>query len=119
MFYLAYSCAKLNVISHLTFRVLKDFLFTASIFYTIMNKIIRFSVTVINMKSNIVHDEIKAYITRSGQTLTSVVEKLNLDRPPEKRTTVQNISNKLTRGTIKYSEAIEIAAALGLSITWE
>ena len=71
------------------------------------------------MKSNLVHDEIKSQIARAGQTLTSVVEKLNQSRPPEKQTTVQNISNKLSRGTIKYAEALEIAEALGLKISWE
>lgn len=71
------------------------------------------------MGQNIVHNDIKAYIVRSGKTLTAVVEELNKSRPPEKRTTVQNISNKLTRGTIKYSEALEIASVLGLKITWE
>lgn len=71
------------------------------------------------MRSNFVHDEIKSYIIRSGKTLTAVVEKINDSRPLEDRTTVQNISNKITRGTIKYSEALEIAAVLGLKITWE
>lgn len=71
------------------------------------------------MKSNFVHDEIKSYIYRNGQSLTAVVEKINNSRPPEEQTTVQNISNKLARGTIKYSEALEIAAVLGLRITWE
>lgn len=71
------------------------------------------------MRSNFVHDEIKSYIYRSGQSLTAVVEKINSSRPPEEQTTVQNISNKPARGTIKYSEALEIAAVLGLRITWE
>ena len=71
------------------------------------------------MRSSFVHDEIKSYIIRNGKTLTAVVEKINESGPPEERTTVQNISNKLARGTIKYSEALEIAAVLGLRITWE
>ena len=84
-----------------------------------MNKIIYYSVMVTRMISNSVHDEIKSYIIRSGQTLTAVVDRINNCRPPEDRTTVQNISNKLTRGTIKYSEALEIASVLGLKIKWE
>lgn len=71
------------------------------------------------MKPSNVHDEIKAYIVRSGQTLTSVVSEINKSRPTEEQTTVQNISNKLARGTIKYSEAVEIASALGMIIRWE
>lgn len=71
------------------------------------------------MESNFVHNEIKSYIARSGLTLTAVVDRLNNSRPPEKQTTVQNISNKLTRGTIKYSEVLEIASAIGMKITWE
>lgn len=65
------------------------------------------------------HDEIKSHIARCGLTLTAVVDALNKSRPPEERTTVQNISNKLARGTIKYSEVVEIASVLGMKITWE
>lgn len=70
------------------------------------------------MNSNPVRNEIKANIMQRGFTLTEVVEKLNKTRSPESQTTVQNISNKLSRGTIKYSEAVEIAAAIGLKIVW-
>lgn len=70
------------------------------------------------MNSNAVHKEVKSYIAQRGFTLTEVVAQLNKTRRPEEQTTVQNISNKLTRGTIKYSEVIEIAAAIGLKITW-
>ena len=71
------------------------------------------------MKSNLVHNEIKAYISQNGFTLTRIVDHINLSRPPEEKTTLQNLSNKLARGTLKYSEAIEIAAAMGLKIRWE
>ncbi len=37
---------------------------------------------------------------------------------PEETTTSQNISNKLTRGTLKYSEALEIANITGRKIIW-
>lgn len=61
--------------------------------------------------------EIKSKIALSGFTLTSIVEEMNkqLDTP----TTVQNISNKLTRGTIKYSEVKMIADILGMEIEWK
>lgn len=64
-----------------------------------------------------VRNEIKSYIAMSGVTLTDVVKKLN-ERHPFQPTTTQNISNKLSRGTIRYSECLEIADVLGLKITW-
>lgn len=68
--------------------------------------------------SNTVKNEIKGYISSSGWTITDIVEKMNESLPTEKKTTVQNISNKLTRGTIKYSEVIEIADIIGMKIEW-
>ena len=65
-----------------------------------------------------IRNEIKSYIAMSGMTLTEVVNELN-KRHPFQPTTTQNISNKLSRGTIKYSECLEIADVLGLKITWE
>lgn len=70
------------------------------------------------MKSNIVHREIKSYLAHNGITLTEVVRMINLNRPKSKMTTVQNLSNKLTRGTIKYSEVLEIASILNMQIVW-
>ena len=70
------------------------------------------------MKSNIVHREIKSYLAKNGITLTEVVRMINLNRPKSKMTTVQNLSNKLTRGTIKYSEVLEIASILNMQIVW-
>ena len=61
---------------------------------------------------------IKSYIAGSGMTLTEVVNEMN-KRHPFQPTTTQNISNKLSRGTIRYSECLEIADILGLKITWE
>ena len=65
-----------------------------------------------------IRNEIKAYIAASGMTLTEVVAALN-KMHPAKPTTPQNISNKLARGTIRYSECIEIAGILGLKICWQ
>lgn len=58
-------------------------------------------------------------IALRGWTLTDVVQKMNERRPAQKKTTIQNISNKLTRGTIKYSEILEIAEIIGIDILWE
>lgn len=68
--------------------------------------------------SNTIKNEIKGYISTSGWTITDIVEKMNENLPLEKKTTVQNISNKLTRGTIKYSEVKEIAEIIGMKIKW-
>ena len=68
--------------------------------------------------SNIIKNEIKGYISSSGWTLTEIVNKMNENLPDDKKTTVQNISNKLTRGTIKYSEVKEIANIIGMNIEW-
>ena len=71
------------------------------------------------MAHNQVHNEIKAIIAQNGLTLTEVVHRMNQHRGSDEQTTVQNISNKLTRGTIKFSEVIEIAAVIGLKINWD
>lgn len=66
-----------------------------------------------------IHDEIKANIIKSGLSMTAVVNIMNAKRPQNKHTSIQNISNKLTRGTIKYSEVLEIADIIGMDIIWE
>ena len=72
------------------------------------------------MNNNIdIRNEIKAYIAMSGWTLTDIVKKLNENRPESEHTTTQNISNKLSRGTIKYCECKEIANIIGFSIKWD
>lgn len=70
------------------------------------------------MKTNPIHKEIKMNLARSGMTLTEVVNKMNMKRAIDNQTTIQNISNKIMRGTIKYSEILEIAAILNMSIVW-
>lgn len=64
-----------------------------------------------------IRNEIKAEIAKSGWTLTDIVKEMN-KRHPGNETTSQNISNKLTRGTLKYSEAKEIADIIGRKIEW-
>jgi len=68
--------------------------------------------------SNNIGNEIRSYIALSGCTLQNIVKVVNDNRPAEEQTTPQNISNKLSRGTLKYSEAKEIAAAIGFKIEW-
>lgn len=66
-----------------------------------------------------IRNEIKSYIAASGWTLVDIVAKLNESRSESEQTTPQNISNKLTRGTIKYSEVKEIAEIIGFKVVWE
>lgn len=66
-----------------------------------------------------IRHEIKSQIALSGWTLTDIVQEMNKTRSPEEQTTTQNISNKLTRGTIKYSECKEMAKIIGYKIVWE
>lgn len=70
------------------------------------------------MKNNLIHREIKSILAKSGMTLTEVVNQINLSRSEDNQTTIQNLSNKITRGTIKYSEILEIATVLNKSIIW-
>lgn len=71
-----------------------------------------------NEQINNIRNEVKSYIAQSGYTLTYIVEQMNKSRTPEHQTTTQNISNKLSRGTIKYSEIKEIANIIGYKIQW-
>lgn len=71
------------------------------------------------MTHNQVHNEIKSLIAQNGLTLTEVVNRMNQQRNFGQQTTVQNISNKLSRGTIKFSEVLEIASVIGLKISWD
>ena len=70
------------------------------------------------MRTNSIHKEIKMNLARSGMTLTEVVSRMNKNRSEENQTTIHNRSNKIMRGTIKYSEILEIAAILNMSIVW-
>ncbi len=62
-------------------------------------------------------NEIKANIIRSGFTMQEVVEKLadEYGWSPS----VSNFSGKLSRGSLRYLEAVELADALGYEIVWQ
>ncbi len=77
------------------------------ILYVFVKKVIK----MFNIKN-----EIKAQITRSGYTMTQLVELLN--EKYNKKATVQSLSNKLARGTISFKEVLEIADVLGYKIEW-
>jgi hypothetical protein len=59
---------------------------------------------------------VKAKIIESGNTMSQVVEKLNKDGGFG---SLQNLSQKLTRGTLKYVEAEKIAGVIGYEIIWQ
>lgn len=68
--------------------------------------------------STSIRNQVKSMLALQGWTLTRVVQKMNERNPEGVKTTVQNISNKLSRGTIKYSEILEIAEIIGVDISW-
>lgn len=64
---------------------------------------------------NKTRQKIKSFLAMNGFTLKEVVEKMN-ELHPEEPTTAQNITNKLARETIKFTEVVEIADILGYSV---
>lgn len=67
-------------------------------------------------KSQSIKDEVKGYITLSGWQMGEVAEKLG---DGKSKVALQNLSNKLTKGTIKYSEVKRIAEMIGYEIEWK
>lgn len=65
-----------------------------------------------------IRNEIKSYIVSTGWTITDIVKELNKSKDINNQTTPQNLSNKLSRGTIKYIEILEIANIIGYDIKW-
>lgn len=65
-----------------------------------------------------IKNEIKSYLAAEGITMTELAERLNKVLPEDKQTSVQNLSNKLGRGSLRYDEAQQIAAAIGRRIEW-
>ena len=63
------------------------------------------------MKSNL-RNEIKAYIVRSGCTMQEVVDLLSDEHGWSD--SVSNLSNKLQRESLRYTEAVQLADALGV-----
>lgn len=62
--------------------------------------------------------ELKSQMALKGITFTQVIEEMNNRRSKDNQTTIQNINNKITRGTIKYSEVLEILDILSLKVVW-
>ena len=60
--------------------------------------------------------EIKSYIVKEGISMHELVERLHINHKWSK--SVSNFSGKLQRGTLRYSEAHDIANELGYEIVW-
>ena len=64
-----------------------------------------------------VKNEIKSIIVRSGMTMQQVVELLSEEYGWSD--SISNFSNKLTRGSLRYREAIQLADVMGYEIVWQ
>ena len=67
------------------------------------------------MKSNL-RNEIKSYIVRQGMTMQEVVDLLSDEYGWSD--SVSNLSNKLQRESLRYTEAVQLAAVLDCDIVW-
>lgn len=63
-----------------------------------------------------IRNEIKSYIVREGVTMTEIVEKLTDEYGWSE--SVPDFSGKLQRGSLRYTEAVQLAGALGYDIVW-
>ena len=72
--------------------------------------------TKIGGKMNI-RNEIKSYIVREGMTMSEVLERLVEEHGWS--SSVPNFSGKLQRGSLRYSEAKELADVLGYELVWQ
>lgn len=59
--------------------------------------------------------QLKSVLAGSGYSITRLVKELN---EKGNSTTVQNISNKLKRGSLNYLEVVEMLEAIGYKIEW-
>lgn len=66
-------------------------------------------------EKKIIKNEVKSYIIKEGFTMKEIASLID----EGSKVALQNLSNKLTRGTIKYSEIKQIANILGYEIKWE
>ena len=68
-------------------------------------------------KEETCRNEIKSYITREGMTMTEVVKLLADEHGWS--SSVPNLSGKLRRGSLQYTEAVELADVLGYDLVWQ
>lgn len=58
----------------------------------------------------------KSKLAISGMTFSNLIDEYN--KSTGQHTTISNINNKLSRDTIKYSEIVKLADAMGYDIEW-
>ncbi len=63
-----------------------------------------------------IKENIKAFIIRSGFTMTQVVDELNKRNGTDY--SLANFSKKINNETIRYNEVLEIADICGYNIEW-
>ena len=61
--------------------------------------------------------EIRSYIVREGLSMRETLDRLVVTH--KWSGSLSNFSGKLIRGTIRYSEALDIADVLGYDIVWK
>ena len=64
-----------------------------------------------------VKNEIKSIIVRSGMTMQQVVDLLSEEYSWSN--SISNFSNKLSRGSLRYREAIQLADVMGYDLIWQ
>lgn len=68
------------------------------------------------MRMNI-RNEIKSIIVKEGKTMEEVVS--HLAENYGWSSSVPNFSGKLSRGSLRYFEALELADSLGYDVVWQ
>ena len=63
-------------------------------------------------------DVLKNFLKQRNETLVHAVDLMNANHPGN-QTTAQNLTNKLARNTIRFSEVMEIADVLGCEIVFQ
>ena len=63
-----------------------------------------------------IKEDIKAFIIKSGMTMTEVVEELN--KRNNTNYSLANLSKKINNETIRYNEVLQIADICGYKIKW-
>lgn len=69
-------------------------------------------------KQNKVKTEIKLALAQKDLTLTKLHELLVSKYGRDKIGSLQNLSTKINKNTLRYEEALQIASALDMSINW-
>ena len=63
-----------------------------------------------------IRNELKSYIVKEGLTMRELVDTLSFEYGWSD--SVPNFSGKLSRGSLRYSEAVEMADVMGYDIVW-